>query len=71
MERLLRLDPSVVSEPRIAQYLHEARVNGKKATFELIAEALKRGPRAKVTLKRVSGLQDCWADFSDLYWFWA
>lgn len=53
LEKLLRLDPSVVSEARIAQYLHEARIKGKKATFELLAEALKRGPRAKVTLKKV------------------
>lgn len=53
MEKLLRLDASVVSDPRVGEYLHEARTSGKKATFERLTEALKRGPKSKVTLKKV------------------
>jgi hypothetical protein len=53
LENLLRLDPSVVSEPRIAEILHQARVRGKKGTFQSLAEALNRGPKGKVTLRKV------------------
>lgn len=47
LKKLLRLDPSVISEPNIAEFLHQTRVKGKKGTYESLIEDLKRGPKEK------------------------
>lgn len=53
MEKIVRLDPSVVNDPKIAEYLHQARAKGKKKTLSVLTDALLKGPKAKITLRKV------------------
>ena len=49
IEKLIRLDTGVLNDREIGKYLHKAREEGKKATVDRIAEALRRGPKPKIT----------------------
>ena len=53
MEKLVRLDPSVLNDPKIGEYLHQARGKGRGATFERLMEASLKGPKGKITVKKV------------------
>ena len=52
-EKLLRLDPSIINDPKIGEYLHQARGKGKGASFERLMEASLKEPKAKMTVKKV------------------
>jgi hypothetical protein len=53
MEKLLRLDASVLNDSRIGENLYQARWKGKGATYEKLIEGTLKGPKAKITLKKV------------------
>jgi hypothetical protein len=53
MDKILRLDASVLNDSRIGENLHQARGKGKSATFERWIEATLRRPKAKITIKKV------------------
>jgi hypothetical protein len=53
MDKLLRLDASVINDLRIGENIHQARGKGKGATFERLIEATLKGPKGKITVKKV------------------
>lgn len=53
MDKLIRLDTRVLNDTKIGDYLHKAREEGKKRTVDRITEAIRGGPKPKVTVKKV------------------
>jgi hypothetical protein len=60
LEKLLRLDKSLVQHPRINQWITHYSFQKDKRIFENLTEAIKNPPRAKVTLAKV---KYCFAGF--------
>lgn len=53
IEKLLGLDTRILNDPKISEYLHDAKEKGKRRTLGRLAEALQKGPKSKITLKKV------------------
>ena len=53
MEKLLRLDTRVLNDTKIGEYFHQSKEEGKKATVDRLIEALRKGPKRRITIKRV------------------
>ncbi len=53
MEKLLRLDSSLVHDPRIGRVMHRLRFSGRKGHYENLMAALARAPKSKVTPQKV------------------
>jgi len=53
MEKLLRLDSSLVHDPRIGRVMHRLRFSGRKGPYENLLAALTRAPKSKVTSQKV------------------
>jgi len=53
IERLLRLDTRVLNDTKIGEFFHQAKEKGKKRTVERITEALRKGPKSKIDLRKV------------------
>jgi hypothetical protein len=53
MEKLLGFDPSLMNDSRIGENLHKIRLEGKKATYQRLIEATLKGPKGKITVKKI------------------
>jgi len=53
LEKLIRLDSSVIYDPKIAEFLHQAKVKKPKTTYELLVRAQLKGPKTKITLQKI------------------
>jgi hypothetical protein len=53
MEKLLRLDTRVLDDRKIREYFHQAKEKGKRWTVGRLTDALRKGPKGTITVKRV------------------
>jgi len=53
LEKLIRLDNSVIHEPKIAEILHQASAKKNKSTYNLLVKAQLKGPKTKITLQKI------------------
>jgi len=53
MEKLIRLDTRVLNDRKIGEHFHQAKEKGKKATVDRLIEALRKGPKRRITIKKV------------------
>lgn len=53
LEKILRLDESMISEPSIAAQVYELKVEGKKTKYLKLLECLGKRPKLKLTLQKI------------------
>jgi len=53
LEKLIRLDSSVIHDPKIAEFLHQAQAKKNTSTHNLLVKAQLKGPKAKITLQKI------------------
>jgi len=53
LEKLIRLDSSVIHDKKIAEFLHQARIKESKTTYDLLIKAQLKGPKNKITLQKI------------------
>ena len=52
LEKLLRLDAKMISEPRIARHVFKLQAVGKKTQYLKLLECLGKKPKLKMTLQK-------------------
>jgi len=53
LEKLIRLDGSVIHDKKIAEFLHQAQAKKNKSTYNLLVKAQLKGPKTKITLQKI------------------
>ncbi len=53
IEKMLRLDPSLINDAKIKRIFHNSAWSGKKSTASRISSALTKTPTKRISLKRV------------------
>jgi hypothetical protein len=52
IEKILRVDPSVIGDPKICEHFYRSSWKRSKVDFNTVAKALQRGPKGKVTRRK-------------------
>jgi hypothetical protein len=53
LEKLIRIDKSIIHDPKISAYLHKESLNINRSKYNYLINCLKKGPKSKITLKAV------------------
>ena len=53
IEKILRVDPSVIGDQKICEHFYKASWKKDKTGFNIMVKALQRGPKGKITRRRV------------------
>ena len=53
LEKLIRIDKSIIHEPKISAFLHKEGSKINKSKYNHLVDCLKKGPKSKITLKTV------------------
>lgn len=53
LEKLIRLDKSIIFEPKISEMIHQAQVLKKQERISVIKKALIKSPRMKMDIKTI------------------
>lgn len=53
LEKLIRLDKSIIHDPKIAEFLHQAKEKKNKAIYNDLIKTLQKGPKEKITLQKI------------------
>ncbi|MBN2686711.1 MAG: hypothetical protein JXR85_00900 [Deltaproteobacteria bacterium] len=56
LEKLLRLDKSIINDPKIIEIFHREAVSKKRAKIDLITKALQKTPKGKIDSKKIKYL---------------
>jgi len=53
LEKLIRLDKSVIYDPKIREIIHQASVEKRKGKIDIITKALRASPKVKLDIRKV------------------
>jgi hypothetical protein len=53
IEKLLRLDKSVIDDPRIKEIFHQSAVSKKRSKFDLMSKAIQKAPKIRIEIQTV------------------
>ncbi len=53
LEKLIRLDPSVIHDQKIAEYLHQAKSKRNKFEYNHLTRCLQKNPKVKITRAKI------------------
>lgn len=53
IEKLLRLDKSIIDDPKIKEIFHQASVAKKRSKFNLMIDAIQKAPKVKIEIQTI------------------
>lgn len=53
IEKLLRLDKSIIDDPKIKEIFHQASISKKKGKFYLMTDAIQKAPQVRIEIQSV------------------
>ena len=56
MDKLLRIDKAVLSDPKIGDHFHKIANRKKRSQFDRLTQAIQKGPEGKITLQKIKML---------------
>lgn len=56
MDKLLRIDKSVLNDPKIGEHFHKIVNQKKRSQFDRLTQAIQKGPEGKITLQKIKML---------------
>jgi hypothetical protein len=53
IEKLLRLDKSIIDDPKISEIFHQAAVAKQRSKFDLMSKAIQKAPKVRIEIQTV------------------
>lgn len=53
IEKLLRLDKSIIDDPKIKEIFHQSAVAKRRSKFDLMSQAIQKAPKIRIEIKTV------------------